>query len=507
MNRIIGNSLFSIAGTLVSLLSGLVATAFVARLLGPEGSGTVALIIWIAMTAVAVAGFGGPQIILKYSASGLDGRPADLTSRVLMTVTPIAAVACLIVVAVAFLPLPDIETPVMLAGLFLFAVYFLFVFSTAAANGRGRFAETSLTTTIGCLFQLPLVIVGGILAGPAGALLGMAARYIPQAGLLSRYVAMPKPETRHLVTQPMWTYGRRLWLTETIDLLAMSRAELLVLGLFWSVTETGYFAVAIALFGFLGQFALQLSAVFIVAFSASNRQSGSGEDQEQQLDASVFALSLFMIPISLGGAAIVPYVVPLVFGEAFQPSVPAGILLMAAAGVSAISVVPWSFLAARGESRDLLASVTVCAAVSIGLMFALIPLFGVLGAAVARTVSELFFLVLLWWLVPKRTGARIGLGPVLKLVAAGSGCGITAYLVMNATMTLPGLVAAVISGAMVFAILVRLFRATPGHVLVGLETFLEEKVPGRVRPAAGMLVRLVLGQPAPLAVPAIHEKV
>ncbi|WP_196220616.1 lipopolysaccharide biosynthesis protein [Roseibium denhamense] len=485
----------SIATTMIGLVSGFLVTALVARTLGPSGAGAVALGIWAAMSAVTITGLGRPQVVLKFAPDFVSDHRRSLASAAFFEAIPIACIAAVGAVGVHFLTINADWFPqasVVFAGSAFFIVYFLYVFSTAAAQGAGRFPQTTVTSAIGAIVQLPAAIAGAVFFGPAGAILGMALRYVPQSCLLPGYFEWPWKRKKIQLSPAMRSYGRQIWLTDMIDLLALSRLELVVLGVFWSAETTGYFAVAIALFGIIGQITLQLSSVFIVGFSSQQSDEGQAEVSESYT-AAVKALAGLLVPIAFGGAALMPVFVPLVFGSDFEPAVPAAMILMITSSWAAIAVIPWSYLAAKSHSQLLLRTMCLVAVGSIGLLFALVPTFGLFGAAIGRALAELLFLVALVYCVRQAAGPAFPYRSVLKIAAAGISCGLAAFASLQLVPGAAVLPVAVVAGALVYILCIRFLKPASETDRLRLVNLLETRGPRRLRPFLKKVSNLILG--------------
>jgi len=483
----------SIAATVAGMTSGFIVTALVARTLGPEGSGIVALIVWLAMSAVAVAGLGRPQVILKFTPSMDASAAGRLTSVAFLQGVPLALLICggLLLAQLWGEVVPLSQSGILIsAGVVFFVGYFLFVYATAAAHGRGRFGETALTTALGSSLQLPFAVAGGILAGPAGAIAGMTLRYLPQALLITRYCRWITKRTE--LPSGASTYGWQIWLTDMIDLLALSRIELLVLGLFWQSSDVGYFAVAIAFFGIVGQISLQLSSVFIVGFSKQDVDITDGP-ATASYHLTLRLLGLFFVPIAFGGAALMPVFLPMVFGQDFVPAVAASMVLMASSAWTAIAAAPWGYLAARGDSRLLLKLMIVLAILSTAALLLLVPAFGVIGAATARGFAEALFLVLLVVAVRRRNGPAFPLGSLMLIGTAGVACGLVAFVCLILVPSVLGLSCAIFLGAAVYIFLLRMLPVLTSKERAQILRSLEDRLPKRHKVMGLRIVSVVLG--------------
>jgi O-antigen/teichoic acid export membrane protein len=457
MASVLRSSVLNLAATIISLIAGFATSIITARLLGPGGAGTVAFAIWAVTSASAIADFGMPQTLLRHvGTTGSDDRAWRMQVRAAFRIfiLPVGAVAMAMLCYSFFGRIEGGWD----AGLIwtittlLFLSYTIAHFSGAVARGRDRFSETAASTVIGCLLQIPLVFAGAWFFGPAGALAGMVVRYLPQGLRLPRYLNLRLPVARSSLTADMRSYGRQMWLSDLVDVVGLSRIEFLFLGFFFSTVEVGYFAAAMVFAGLVGQLTLQLSPALIVGFSAA----GNLQDRQKLYRQSLRTVALFVFPMSLGGAAIIPELLPLLLGEEFRPAAAAASLLLGISLLPGLAVVPWGFLAGSGMGQKLL-TVTLISAILSALLLALtVPFLGVMGAALVRAVIETVSLGMLIR-TAARTGADMPGAVMAKTLIAAAACGLAAY---GATQTVDGglgIGLAIVVGIVVYLTAVRLF--------------------------------------------------
>jgi O-antigen/teichoic acid export membrane protein len=498
MTSILGSSLLNLAATLVSLVAGFLISVMTARLLGPAGSGAVAYAMWVVVCAAAIADRGFPQMVLRYVAAGRDEgetvwRP--LVRGAFAAFIPVVLLVFLLLLAygVHHWMLGTTAPWLWIGASLLFLAYTLSAFSAAAARGRGRFGEVAATTAIGSVLQVPLVFAGALLVGPGGALFGMLTRYLPQALSLFNHVDFKTPSDARALTPEMQGYRRSMWTTDAIDVVFLTRIEFLVIGYFLADADVGYFAAAVVFAGLVGQLTLQLSPAFLVGLTA--RDDSAGGTAGTLYRNSMRLTALFVMPLGIGGAAIVSSLVPIVFGEDFAPSANAAALFLLASVPAGLAVVPWAYLAAREKGRQLLHVTLVSAPVIFGMLVVAVPVGGVPGAGAVRIVCETLTLGLLLISVRRHGGAQAPWSALLRTSMAAAACGTAAFAV---TSTLPGLIGiavAIGTGALVYVAAIRVFGLITSDEAARLNDMVEGRVPGKIRPLAQRLVGLIAASP------------
>ena len=374
----------TLAANAAILLLGIVSGVLAARLLGPEGRGELAaIIVW--PTALWVVGsLGMPQTVTFFSAQQPERR-----SVLLSTSLVIAAAQSGVLIAVGYFLLPLLLSRhrpevLQLARLFLltiplslFSIYLLNLLQGAmrldAYNLSRIFLAAWYALVLFVLFLLEQPHLGQVVAWQLG---GYAAGLLLNAGLV-HHLLRPQWCWDASILRPLLSYAARnqLWaasyhLNPRLDQLAMS---------VWLAPEAlGLYVVAVSL---VSPLTITPNAIGIVTLPAAAREGSAHA-------ADVIRLSLrWVLVLLLAGAAalfvLVPYLLPIFFGESFAPAVTACRVLVVAMIPLGLSVVLYESL--RALNRPLVpafAELTGIAATLI-LLYLLLPRFGYLGAAFA----------------------------------------------------------------------------------------------------------------------------
>ncbi|MFK0163471.1 oligosaccharide flippase family protein [Rhizobium sp. NPDC090279] len=495
VSNLLKSSLISLAATFISLAAGFASSIIAARLLGPAGSGKVAYALWVATSAAALADMGLPQTLLR-NAGGLagDGNAWKALVRTALRSFLISVGMIgtgIILFAVITYAQRDAQHAWfwLITGL-LFLSYAFHVFSTAVARGRNRFSQTARTTLLGGAMQIPLVFLGAWLLGPTGALIGYIARYLPQALKLRGYIDPTIKYSREALSPEMLRYGRYIWFSDLIEILILSRIEFLFLGVFVSPTSIGYFAAGLGLASLIEQIMLQISPALIVNFTEVHARGN-----QQALDAAygrvIRIVALIMLPISMGGAIIMPELLPLIFGDAFEPAVPVAVTLLAFVWLAGMSVIPWGIISASGHSAILLRVQITSAIATILLLTVLVPSLGLEGAALARAVIVTLTFALLGWMAWKYVQVAVPVAALAKTILAAILCAGAASLGVYMLNGLPALLSAIPTGAITYMLAIRFLRLiTPEDAQILMATA-GGKLPNVSRFIAGRLLNFL----------------
>jgi len=451
------------AAGLASLIAGFGSSIIVARVLGVDGSGVVAYALWIMTAATLVSDLGLPQALLRFAATGSESERIAL----LRTLTRRFALSTgLLATLMAGFALwrhstggpPAAWIWMATAGLFLCYAYS--TLSLGVAQGLGHFRQTSAQTVAGCLIQPVAVAAGAVFLGPAGAILGQMARYLPQALTLRRYLLSGTAPKDYSIPPAINTYARNNWVSGGLTALLSSRVELAIIGAYLGITEIGQYAAGATMAGMIVQLTFSLAAVLVPLFS-SYQDRGDSAGLVNSYQRSLFGLSLLLAPICFGGATIAPVLVPFMFGEAFRPAGDLGAVLVAFAFAQVLTTVPYRLMLAR-ERTGVVLHLSVWEGV--GSMVALlvaVPLWGAMGAAVVKgvTATVTAIVYLSYCRVALDTPVRVW--PLLKVVLSAALCAGAAWAVLMWKDDLIGLAVSIPVGAAAYIVALAGLSAVP----------------------------------------------
>jgi O-antigen/teichoic acid export membrane protein len=257
------------------------------------------------------------------------------------------------------------------------------------ALGRIRFWNLLqvLVPTVTLLAMLTFVV--GFRWGITGAVAAcILAQVLDSAVVLYRTRDLWLPlELREALTPKIWhvlRLGLKLGVINSISLLNY-RIELLLLEAYRGLGAVGIYSMATSLAELIWLISTAISTAVIAP------AIGSDADHATSIVARGVRLAFVgstVAAIALGAVAFV--FVPIVFGPAFHPAVaPLILLLPGVVAYAPASVVSVYFSMREGRTRHPLATSMISAACTALLCVALIPTYGMKGAAIASTIGYL----------------------------------------------------------------------------------------------------------------------
>jgi O-antigen/teichoic acid export membrane protein len=434
---------------------GLIVNTLLARQLGTEQYGRLALMLMASQVLLLVAvnwthaafvRFGSHEFVSKGTVT------EALYSRLGMVV-PVAVVAML-VMAVArrqlavFLDVPQF-------GVWLILVHFIAVCALsiigAVLQASQQMARYGVSLFLDKALMLVCVVVLSTakIANPLVVLVCYASSSLSVAIWGSWMVrtrfrgALPSPA----VYREMVLFSAPLLLSTWAFFFGTNWIDLVILKKYVPMSGIGVYSLATQLAGVIQQITIIFSTLILPHLSLLVRERQDVRIKvflERLLPYWLLGMSILFCLVLLG----TPAVVPLIFGQAFRGTVPVLVLMMAASSAFAVfnAVVPLinAYGATWTLSRICLASATA----NIVLDLAFIPRFGVMGSAVATIIAYSGSAILALRYVQTSTGGRVfrlgGLAtPVLVecacfllldgiwfYIAASIGAAITAFILV-----------------------------------------------------------------------------
>lgn len=446
-----------------------------ARALGAEGLGVYAgALAYYALIAVG-AELGATTFLVREVS-----RARERTNEYLVHLGVLAAAACTLVGGVVVAVVPFLGfTPTLATAISL--VMAATIPGALNAIQEGVFVAhqkahiRTVVTFLGALFNVAATLA--LLASGAGVLAALTVfvvtQYLVAVALLFSVNRWLMP-----IRGPFSARTARLMLGRMKEFIGssllgtlFSRPEIIILTLVASEAEVGYYAGALKvadLFAFLpATFAINLFPVLSRA-----RSEGRERTQEIQDKALRFMLTC-ALPVTAGTLVLAPELVPLAYGDGFEPAVPVLQILAFNLCLYAVFELFWRVLSARDQQGAVLRVQAVTSVTRLGSGFALTAAFGAVGAAVSAVANLVLHDVLLARRL-HRDGTRLHLARIVwRPAAAAALMGAVAWIIAARL----GVIAAAALAAVLYLVLAVALRALSRS---DLELLRRRRAPGRV---------------------------
>lgn len=371
------------------LLFAFVSGIITARVFQPEGKGAYAALVSLVslFASISSLGLGDASVILIGKGEATLRR---VFSAILIPVLVAAAMAGAILLFVARTQLgdqgPTLGRAVTVAALCVPPVALFYVWSFLM-NARERIIETSvlrgtvhfanLLILVVLVIFLQLHITGGMLAMGAAFALGAVAIVVPLRGM-------------GVTLRPVWDKDllfRALRLGLVIEfanalLTLAARVDVLFVYALAGRASAGRYSVALT----MGQLVTFTSLALSFALFPRMAQMTEREGIDMVARASRLGLATSLLSAAVL-SILIPILTPLAFGRAYLPSIAPALLLLVGGTLWAQQTLMARARTALGRTRLQLYAYGSTLVVMIVLDLLLIPVWGIMGAAAASTIS------------------------------------------------------------------------------------------------------------------------
>jgi stage V sporulation protein B len=379
---------WNVLGNGATLLVGFVASIALARWLGPADRGLLALMLSTGSLALVLTAAGLPVSVVYFAARSREDGPAILGNCLAH-----AAVLSAILVPASLLlyqPLADAVGAghggrVWVLAAVIVPITFLDWTTHSQLQGTLQFGRFNvllvlqrIAYAIGVLILLGIVDLGvssGLIATAVGSLVMIGGSMIP-------ILRIGPPRIDLGLMKRMFRYGFRAQVGSLLQL-ANGRLDVIILQFFRPLSEVGYYVVA--------QTVAELVVQLADAFQWSNMALVSKEEGDapgsSTTGVAIRHHALISGIAALGNIAFGTVVILFAYGSKFHSAVAPMIILLPGVWLLGIGFVVGGDLGGRGRPGLASALTAAAAVVTIVLDFALIPPFGVIGAAIASVCA------------------------------------------------------------------------------------------------------------------------
>jgi O-antigen/teichoic acid export membrane protein len=487
--------LSAVAGACV-ILSNFGSSIVAARMLGLSGTGEVAYIVWLISISMVIADLGLSSAVARYVPEMRgrgEYREADQLAGYLVCVLIVCMLALGILAIVYLHLLPYfglVSTATFGRTLSLISLAtFVYVFGGFVQyylRGLQDFGGLARMCGISLVIQVLGVVLGSLLLGIEGAVGGYIAGQIIPAMLALRLVRYAAP-----VERALWLRVRRYavyaWAANIANAFVWARMEVFFLQRFWDSEAVGLFTVALMLTNLAAQGPTLLTTA-VLPLLAEKRGKNDAESMQIIFSTGTRLIAAVVLPACFGAAAVMPILIPFIFGPSFAPAIPAAILLVCVSALAVSTIITTNLVNAL-ERNDFLFSTSLFGAVlAVAIALLLIPRFGLMGAATSRAMIQLLMIACGCWFVTRRLGFALPLNALARLLAASAVSAAAAAMCVFVSRSPACLLIAIPAAGVVYLLALRALNALPISDLV-LLIAISDSLP---KPLAGV-ARTIVG--------------
>jgi O-antigen/teichoic acid export membrane protein len=426
--KVIGrNFIFMGLEVVITLVSTLLTTVAIARVIGPTRLGYFNLVFWLTSITCSVGSLGIPLTTFKYMGEFLGGGKRELARAVffynLRAQTAIAlALTVISMIAVFTIVDPSYRFCSALLVLSMLPNMIAFVPSQANSAAEGA-ARNTRGAFVGAIVYV-LVVTASLLLGwnlfgiAAGVLLWrlaeMAVKISPVLKSMKTVDRVPLPLE---ICKRMFSFSGLSTGLMLLQIVIWDRSDIVLLKLLQpDIRQLAFFSVCFSVADRL----MRVPQTFANALSAT-QMAEYGRDKDRLFrmtsKASTYVL-IGALPILIGLACIGAPFVRVVYGSQYLPAIPVFIVVALLSIPKAVLTPAQTLLYSAEDLGFVLKWGCAAAAINVLLDLALIPSHGALGAAWANGLAQSFAAISIWARVLVRYPVHIDKPVLLRLVAA-----------------------------------------------------------------------------------------
>ena len=391
-------TLHALGVNVILLPLGIATSVLIARSVGPTGKGSFDLIIATAALLVMVLSLSLPPGITYVVAQGKVS--SNVLASHLVLVSILQALLALVIVSLLRVTgysqifLPDWGLWII-AGLVAYVwVEMLNKFWGSILAGRQQIAIVNNSELVGRLtqFLMLFIVAGGLYLSDKRLSVGLLFLVSVSANILIGGLLLsslgPKFELsrdfsglKAAIAFALPCYG-----ANTAQFLNY-RLDVFVVGFFAGATSVGRYTLAVSLGQLLWLMSNSVASVLLPKVAAASDVGDSANDSVAHT-ARVTRLSLWATGVgALALALLATQAIPMLYGEAFRPSISALLWLLPGIVIFSIANVLVAYIAGIGKPHLNLWVSGISLIITIALDLVLIPKLNIVGASIASTVS------------------------------------------------------------------------------------------------------------------------
>jgi O-antigen/teichoic acid export membrane protein len=503
------NSLWSLADSLLGMVSSFGCSIAVSRVLGPEDTGYYQYVTFTANMAGWIAAFGFPAATRTFAGMavgkgdyGLARSIVEMTFRIQFY---LALAAVLVGMVIVFATVPHHHRLFAIIAVATILPTLMFTIPSGGITATEDLAPNVRASLVSTVFvgggTVLSLVVGWGLPGLAGAMFAskavdFALRQIFYKRIYAGF-KLPKertpipPEIRHEIIQ----FCKQATFMTALEIVVWERSEVLFLQKFSGMSEVAYFSQP---FNWVSQWLLLLPRIISSAAAASIAVQ-HGRDPKQTVGlaiGSTRALALISLPAAFGLSALGAPIISQLLGPKFLPSIGAFSLLAVMTLGKAFTMPARQLLVSTNRQPLLIKWGLAFCVLNVALDLILIPGRGAMGAAIAKGIILTGGGVSIWWMVAKSFETRLPLAIVGRMTVASAVMFVVVRALTAVMPAKPVLVIGPLAGIATIVILYRLLRCLePGDR--DLMAALGRRLPARTRPAFTAMVNFMIPRATP----------
>jgi O-antigen/teichoic acid export membrane protein len=387
----------------------IIAGIIIARYLGAEGKGILALVILIATILKLIGGVGIEYANVYFISKNRSKVDQIFTNSIFVWIIASAVLALIIFLLkelVLNTILPGFDRNVFNLTMAVYPFFLWWGFALAIFQGMENFREFNLLKLLvpiikfGAVVLFVVILQTGIIGGTVSIILSYAIPAVFSIILLSKYTKPKLPLDKALLCNGL-SYGLKGQVGLFFQFFNY-RLDMFLVNIFMNIQAVGYYSISVAIAELLWYIPNSITLTLFPRTSAKNEKSAT------LFTCKVCRKSVaLMIITSLAVGILGKILIPILYGDAFAAAV--NPLLILLPGVVAYGLVKILIGYLQGQGKPQYGSYVTIISLALTIIFdyLLIPTMGIVGAALATTIAYVTSFGLTSLLFIKVSSARV----------------------------------------------------------------------------------------------------
>ena len=465
--------MFSFVSNLMHLLNSMVLSIIIARFLGPKNLGIFHLVLWTVGIAMLFVNLGIVMSLKKHVAeyAGRNDHRSiagliNFLIRIRITVA-VAVTAFLVIYSgtiAGFFGLPEAQKYYVWAAIAILPSSLGEIFG-ASLLGIQKYQYSMMISLVMTPLSFGLSIavliagygiIGLFVVTALTTSIGFIINYwaARRENLLNWAVRLPR-DVRSGITR----FNLGVIAMNFLDEIVWQRSEVFFLGKFRTVQEVGFYSLA---FGFTTRMVSFFASSIINVLIPIHSKAFGAKDRggmEKIYQKSIQYLAMVSLPIAIGGAVLADRIVLKLYGAEYMPVAMAMSILFLSAAGGKIGGAFASIMYSANLVRIKVYTAIIWATINITLDLLLIPRYGVMGAVIANSATQLMGVFTGPFIIYYFFRFAFPVNIFSRVLASALTMGVAVWLLKGLLPGTVGLLLLIAFGCVIYLIAVILFRA------------------------------------------------
>lgn len=394
------NTAWGAGASLIATICRMTTSIFLARYFSKEINGGYLLFGWFAEFLTLLICLGAPAVLNRFLALENANGNQNFTNAIIQWAWKRTAISALLVSIIYYFLISNLEatnkfsTTTLTLAVILLITQSLSGIANACLTGLQLFKNLALNNFITGILLVLFQCTGAYLFGINGALSGFIAANIISFSMImfkiKENIAHKESSSKYNFNE-IKIYALHSGFAALISAIVWSRSELFFLNQLSTPAQAAYFGVSISLVSAISLGVNMLTSAITPHFSARMAPNASKHRLQRDYSLLTILTAFFCIPSSIFASALMPTLIPIMFGAKYIEATLVAQFLVLSAGLGFANVGS-SLQYASGNSKFIMKTSLIGAAIMFAGLYFAIGKYGAIGASIVRLATQVIMI-------------------------------------------------------------------------------------------------------------------